>query len=56
MIGLLYYLYTFITVRRFTNMTALLFTTSIIIFMMGLISEQICNPHFQGSEKEIEKK
>ena len=39
--GLTYYLYTFITDNRFTNMSALLFSTSIIIFMMGLISEQI---------------
>lgn len=40
-LGLGYYLYTFVTVGRFTNMSALLFTTSLIIFMMGLISEQI---------------
>ncbi len=39
--GILYYIYTFITVHRFSNMSALLITTSIIIFMMGLISEQI---------------
>jgi len=41
--GFLYYLYTFITAHRFTNMSALLFTTSIIIFMLGLVSEQIAN-------------
>ena len=35
-IGLSYYIYTFIMSHRFTNMSALLFTTSIIIFMMGL--------------------
>jgi glycosyltransferase involved in cell wall biosynthesis len=39
--GLSYYFYTFIIAHRFTNMSALLFSTSIIIFMMGLISEQI---------------
>ena len=39
--GLAYYLFTYLTVGRFTNMSALLFTTSIIIFLMGLISEQI---------------
>lgn len=50
LVGLFYYLYTFITVRRFTNMSALLFTTSIIIFMMGLVSEQICLLHFERSE------
>lgn len=39
--GLGYYLYTFSTDGRFTNMGALLFTTSIIVFLMGLVSEQI---------------
>jgi len=40
-LGLLYYLFTFITLGRFTNMSALLFTTSVIIFLIGLVSEQI---------------
>ena len=39
--GVFYYLYTFITAGRFTNMSALLFTSALMIFMMGLISEQI---------------
>jgi len=39
--GLGYYLYTYFTDGRFTNMALLLFTTSIIVFLMGLISEQI---------------
>lgn len=39
--GLSYYLYTFWTAGRFTNMSALLLSSSLIIFMMGLISEQI---------------
>lgn len=39
--GLLYYFYTFIKFGRFTNMSALLFTTSVIVFMLGLVSEQI---------------
>jgi len=39
--GLFYYLYTFTTAGRFTNMSALLFSSSLIIGMMGLISEQI---------------
>jgi hypothetical protein len=33
-------------------MSALLFTTSIIIFMMGLVSEQICQMRFDRSEGE----
>jgi len=41
--GFLYYLYTFLNFHRFTNMSALLLATSVIIFMLGLISEQIAN-------------
>jgi glycosyltransferase involved in cell wall biosynthesis len=40
-LGLLNYAYTYVTEGRFTNMSALMFTTAVIIFMMGLISEQI---------------
>lgn len=36
-----YYLYTYISDGRFTNMGMLLFSTSIIIFLLGLVSEQI---------------
>lgn len=39
--GLAYYLYTYINYGRFTNMSALLFISSIMIFLIGLISEQI---------------
>jgi glycosyltransferase involved in cell wall biosynthesis len=43
MTGLGYYLYTYTTQGRFTNMSALLFLSSILIFLIGLISEQITN-------------
>jgi hypothetical protein len=49
-LGLIYYIYTFVAWGRFTNMSALLFTTSIVIFMMGLVSEQICQMRFERSE------
>ncbi|WP_286533367.1 glycosyltransferase family 2 protein [Variovorax sp. J31P179] len=39
--GVAYYLYTFLTQHRFTNMSVLLFSASVIIFLIGLISEQI---------------
>ena len=39
--GLSYYIYTYLTWGRFTNMSALLFISSILIFLIGLISEQI---------------
>jgi glycosyltransferase involved in cell wall biosynthesis len=48
--GLGYYAYTFLAHGRFTNMSALLFSTSVIIFMMGLVSEQICQMRFERSE------
>lgn len=36
-----WYAHTFLTLGRFTNMSALLFSGSVMIFLMGLISEQI---------------
>jgi glycosyltransferase involved in cell wall biosynthesis len=48
--GLSYYIYTYVKWGRFTNMSALLFTTSVIIFMIGLVSEQICQMRFERSE------
>ena len=50
MTGLLYYLFTYITMGRFTNMSALLFSSSIIIFMMGLVSEQISQMRYERVE------
>jgi len=51
-LGLSYYLYTLTFYGRFTNMSALLFTTSVLIFMMGLVSEQICQMRSEGSEDQ----
>jgi len=51
-LGLFYYLFTYFYWGRFSNMSVLLFTTSIIIFMMGLVSEQICQMRFDLSEGE----
>lgn len=41
LIGLGYYGWTFVTQGRFTNMSVLLFSASVIIFLIGLVSEQI---------------
>jgi glycosyltransferase involved in cell wall biosynthesis len=41
LLGLVNYAYTYFAAGRFTNMSALMFTSAVIIFMMGLISEQI---------------
>lgn len=39
--GMINYVHTYITEYRFTNMSVFLLTTAVIIFMLGLISEQI---------------
>lgn len=49
--GLSYYLYTFLTIHRFTNMSALMFITSVLIFLIGLVSEQITSLIYQTSGK-----
>jgi glycosyltransferase involved in cell wall biosynthesis len=50
LLGLGYYTFTYMMWQRFTNMSALLFTTSILVFMLGLISEQITQMRFERSE------
>ncbi len=39
--GLCYYGYTYLNFGRFTNMSALLFINSVLVFLIGLVSEQI---------------
>lgn len=48
--ALVYYLYTFFTSGRFTNMSALLFNSSIIIFLIGLVAEQISQMRYDKVE------
>lgn len=49
-LGLANYAYTYLTVHRFTNMSALFLVTAVIIFMMGLISEQITQTRYDRIE------
>lgn len=46
------YLHTFRDTPRFTNMSALLLTTSLLIFLIGLISEQITILIYKDSDAE----
>jgi len=57
LLGLINYLYTFIMRNRFTNMSVFLFVTAILIFMMSLISEQICQMRFErrGADRRLSK-
>jgi len=41
-LGLLHYLRTYLLEGRFTNMSALLMSTGVVVFFVGLLSEQIC--------------
>lgn len=49
--GVSYYLHTYMTDGRFTNMGALLFTTAIIVFLMGLVSEQITTLMYKDDKR-----
>lgn len=49
-LGLGYYMYTLTVYNTFTNMTALLFSSSIIVFLIGLVSEQVTTLIYKDSE------
>jgi len=50
--GVFYYGYTYATMHRFTNMSAVLFIYSLLIFLIGMISEQISALHYKGVEDD----
>jgi glycosyltransferase involved in cell wall biosynthesis len=47
MTGVGYYAYTYLSAGRFTNMSALLFISSILTFLIGIVSEQISALHYR---------
>lgn len=50
--GGLPYGYTYITASRFTNMSALLYSTSLLTFLIGMVSEQITTLMFARRSRE----
>lgn len=48
--GLGYYCYTYLIMGRFTNMSALLLTAAVVIFMMGLVSEQLTALNYKNED------
>ncbi len=54
-VGIGYYVYTFITAQRFTNMSALLIGNGVLIFMMTLIAEQIAQLRLDRTEEPEQK-
>ena len=57
LLGVINYIYTYLTRSRFTNMSVFLFVAAVIIFMMSLISEQICQMRFErrGAGRPLKK-
>jgi glycosyltransferase involved in cell wall biosynthesis len=51
LVSSIYYGYTYLTMSRFTNMSALLYTSSLSTFLIGIISEQISSLHYKGVEE-----
>lgn len=49
-LGLSYYLFTYLTSHRFTNMSMLLMTSGVLTFLLGLVSEQIAQMRLDRSE------
>ncbi len=52
LLGLSNYVYTYFTEGRFTNMSALLFTSGVLIFLMGLVSEQVTALLYKDSGRQ----
>jgi len=52
LLGLGYYAYTFTQMNRFTNMGALLFISAMLVFLIGLVSEQITQILYSRNAKE----
>lgn len=52
-LGLGYYAYTFSAQHRFTNMSVLLFSAAVIVFLIGLISEQITALMYGGAGANV---
>ena len=50
LLGIGHYAFTYATQGRFTNMSALLFITSVVVFLIGLVSEQITNLLYRDQE------
>ncbi|RFF27652.1 glycosyltransferase family 2 protein [Wenzhouxiangella sp. 15181] len=50
-VAISYYLYTYTTRGQFTNMSLLMFSAAVIIFLIGLISEQITALNYKDQDK-----
>lgn len=51
-LALSYYGYTFFNFHRFTNMSALLFMSSLLCFLIGILAELVSSLHYKEAESE----
>lgn len=56
LMGTTHYAYTFVFFNRFTNMSAVLFISSLFIFLIGILSEQVSSLHYRNTDEPPEKK
>ena len=50
--GISYYAYTYFLYERFTNMSALFLTSSLLVFLIGIVSEQISSLHYRNIDND----
>ncbi len=53
-LGICWYTYTYLVFGRFTNMSHLLINSSVIVFMLGLIAEQIASMRLERGDRLFE--
>ena len=51
-VATLYYIYTYYSSARFTNMGLLLYSSSLMTFLMGIVSEQVSMLHYKGRHEK----
>lgn len=51
LLGLGYYLLTYYQMHRLTNMSVLLFVTAVLVFLIGIVSEQITMLNYRDSDR-----
>ena len=51
-IGAIYYAYTYYYFHQFTNMSAVLFLSSLLIFLIGIVSEQVSSLHYRWHQED----
>jgi glycosyltransferase involved in cell wall biosynthesis len=55
LMGMGYYGYTYYYYKAFTNMSALVFLSSLLTLLIGLISEQISSLHYKGIDEDARR-